>query len=76
MPYISQNLLKQWERQYKHLLRMQHEHGKLTFDQQRQWDFLVPIFEGGNSADDLRDHGASGIREEHLGKEDGERNGR
>ena len=54
--------MKQWERQYKYLWRVQQEHDRLTFDQQRQWNFLAPIFEvGGSSDNDLPDNGTSGI---------------
>lgn len=62
MPRISADLMKQWERQYKYLWRVQQEHDRLTFDQQRQWNFLAPIFEvGGSSDNDLPDNGTSGI---------------
>lgn len=47
MPYIGSDLMKQWERRYKYLLKVREEHTTLTHDQQRQWDFLAPIFEIG-----------------------------
>lgn len=53
-------MMKQWERLYKYLWRIQQEHGTLTYDQQRQWNFLAPIFEG-ESSDSYPDHGTSGI---------------
>lgn len=61
VPRISSDLMKQWERLYKYLWRIQQEHGTLTYDQQRQWNFLAPIFEG-ESSDSYPDHGTSGIR--------------
>lgn len=67
MPYLGSDILRQWRRQYKYLLKIQRQYGTLTFEQQKQWDRLVPIFEGGNNADDLRNHGAPRIGEEHLG---------
>ena len=47
MPYVGSDMMKQWKRQYKYLLKVQEEHTTLTYDQQRQWDFLAPIFEVG-----------------------------
>jgi hypothetical protein len=60
MPYIGSDLMKQWERLYKYLYKLRQEH-ELTYDQQRQWNFLAPIFEG-ESSDRYPDHGTSGIR--------------
>lgn len=65
MPYIGSDLMKQWERLYKYLYKLRQEHD-LTYDQKRQWNFLVPIFEGENS-DRYPDHGTSGIGQEHVG---------
>lgn len=65
MPRIGSDLMKQWERQYTYLWRVQQEHGTLTYDQQKQWDFLAPIFEvGGNSgeAQGNSDDRTSGVR--------------
>ncbi len=58
--------MKQWEDRYKYLLQMREEHGTLRFDQQRQWEFLAPIFEGGDS-DGNPDDRTSGIGQEHVG---------
>ncbi|WPH58241.1 hypothetical protein SEA_LUCKYSOCKE_115 [Streptomyces phage LuckySocke] len=66
MPYIGRDIMKQWEQQYKYLWRVQQEHGRLRFDQQRQWDFLAPIFEGGDSGSNP-DDGTSRIGQEHVG---------
>ena len=67
MPYISRDLMKQWERQYKYLLRMRDEHGRLRFDQERQFEFLSKVFEVGGNNDGNPDHGSSGIGQEHVG---------
>jgi hypothetical protein len=65
MPYIGSDIMKQWKRHYKYLLRVQQEHGTLRPEQQIQWEFLAPIFEVGGSNEqsvDLGDHRSSGIR--------------
>lgn len=67
MPYISQDLMRQWERQYKYLLRMREEHGRLRFDQERQFEFLSKVFEVGGNNDGNPDDGSSRIGEEHVG---------
>lgn len=63
MPYIGRDMMKQWENRYKYLLQMREKHGSLKFDQQRQWEFLAPIFEGGDSEQGTcdSDDGASRI---------------
>ncbi len=67
MPYIGRDMMKQWERRYKYLLQMREEHGTLKFDQQRQWEFLAPIFEGGGDSGGNSDDGTSGVGQEHVG---------
>jgi hypothetical protein len=61
MPYIGRDLMKQWERLYKYLLRVQQEHGTLRPEQQTQWEFLAPIFEGGENGTSGSDDWTSGI---------------
>jgi hypothetical protein len=58
--------MKQWEKLYKYLYKLRQEY-ELTYDQQRQWNFLAPIFEGENS-DCYPDHGTSGIWQEYVGE--------
>lgn len=61
MPYLGSDILKQWEKRYKYLLRVRDEHTTLTYDQQRQFDFLSNVFEVGGNNDSNPDHGSSGI---------------
>lgn len=61
MPYLGSDILKQWEKRYKYLLRVRDEHTTLTYDQQRQLDFLSNVFEVGGNNDGNPDHGSSGI---------------